>query len=264
MARTPPVSLVSFVSARLHAWHPWPLLFVLHLGFVAQPAALVAQRGGVHLDYGALLARPYLDDNSGEVFEQVGRFRPGLGVRVGIGYDIRRFGATLFAEFAGIEIGPERERDGINMGRESGILRSYGLAAEWRPARRVAAWQPVLSAGYLRQGVDNVLLARDQLPAYARDSTVAPGDASTRPAGVAGSGVRLSGSLDRVLPGAGLPGRLVLRASAGGDLVRFTRVRYDFAEWPIPGSGWGLTPHLSFALQWSPGAPSSDPANVRR
>ena len=260
----PPLSFVSFVWARLYAWRPWTLLVVLQLGFAAQPTVLAAQRGGVHLDYGALLARPYLDDRSGEVFEQVGRVRAGLGVQVGIGYDVRHFGATVFAEFAGIEIGPERERDGINMGRESGILRSYGLAAEWRPTRRVAAWQPALSAGYLRQGVDNVLLARGQLPAYVRDSTDAPGDASTGPARVAGSGVRLSGSLDGVLPGAGLPGLLALRASVGGDLVLFTRVSYDLSEWPIPRPGWGFTPHLSLTLRWSPGAPSDDRADVRQ
>lgn len=243
-------------------WHRVVLLGILgSLGSLAPPGELVAQRQGVHLDYGALLARPYLDGSSGELFRQLGRFRPGLGVRVGIGYDVNRFGATLFAEFAGVEVGPERERDGIGMGRESGIFGSYGLAVEWRPAEGARTWQPALSAGYLRQGVTNVLLTSDQLPDYVRDSTSTPGDASARPAGVDGAGIRLLGILERELPGSGLPGRLTLRASAGTDLVRFTRASYGREEWRIPAPGWGIAPQVGVMLRWSPGAPD-DPSEV--
>lgn len=246
-------------STRPRVWIRGGVLATVLIGAagLAPSSVLLAQsQTGMHLSYGAFLARPYLDAPSGEVFEHLGRFRPGLGVAAGIGYDAAAFGATLFSELAAVEIGPERQRDGIGIGREMGILSSYGLAAEWRAPWDVAMWRPVLSAGYLRQRVDNVLLTPSELPAYAQDSAAAP---SSAPAGVAGWGVRVGASMERPLSGAGLPGQVILRVSASGDVVRVTRLSYGTQEWAIPRPGWAVTPRLTLSLRWNPTARSAIP-----
>lgn len=225
----------------------WTLLLISILS-TARPAD--AQTRGVRLQYGPFVARPYLDERSGELFEKVGRLRAGPGVVVGLGYDIRQVGATAAAEFAGPDIGPPRERDGIPMGRASTILRSLVLLAHWSPERRFGAWRPVLSAGYVRQGIDNVLLRPDQLPPFARDSVQEGSEA--RPGGIAGSGVRLGLALERVFSGSGLPGRLAFRLEGAGDLIVFTRMTYDGNEQPLPEPGRGFTPRVTAALHWSP------------
>jgi hypothetical protein len=113
------------------------------LAGVATSNPLAAQ--GIRLDLTAFVVRPNLDTRSGEVFARLGRFRAGIGADLGVGYDVRQFGATLSGGFAGVEIGAPVTRDGIDMGRESGIYRSIALLGHWRPRRRIGRWRPVFS-----------------------------------------------------------------------------------------------------------------------
>ena len=109
------------------------------------------QRRGVRLEFGSFVVQPLLDDRSGELFERIGKFRPGLGTSMAIGYDTHGFGATATLELAGLDIGAPRTRNGIDMGRESGIFRSAGFLAHWSPNSRPLLWQPLLTAVYVKQ-----------------------------------------------------------------------------------------------------------------
>lgn len=238
---------------------PFWMVVVMSIGFIARPVA--AQAGVVRLQYGAFVAQPYLDDRSAELFERVGRLRAGPGVAVGLGYDVGQIGATAGAEFAGLEIGPPRVRDGIGIGRASAMLRSLLVLAHWRAGRGTRFGQPVFSVGYVRQGIDNVVLRPDQLPSFVRDSI--GGGSESRVAGIGGSGLRLSVALEQVFSDVGLPGRLALRLEGGGDLVAFTEMSYDYNRQKLPEPGRGVTPWLGALLQWSPGAAERAPRALR-
>jgi hypothetical protein len=209
---------------------------------------------GIRLDLTAFLVRPNLDARSGEVFARLGRFRTGIGTDLGVGYDVRQFGATLSGGFAGLEIGAPVTRDGIDMGRESGIYRSIALLGHWRPRRRIGRWRPVFSAGYVRSGLDNVLLAGDSLPAYARALGADPPDSVRRPVGIAGSGARFGVSLERAVSAVDFSGRVVVSVEAASDVVRFREVSYAGRRAPIPNPGTALIPRLVVSLRWSPRA----------
>lgn len=209
---------------------------------------------GIRLDLTAFVVRPSLDARSGEVFARLGRFRPGFGTDLGVGYDVGQFGATLSGGFAGLEIGAPVTRGGIDMGRESGIYRSIALLGHWRPGRHIGRWRPVVSAGYVRSGLDNVLLAGDSLPAYARTLAADPPDSVRRPVGIAGSGARLGVALERGISAVDFSGRVVLSVEAASDVVRFREVTYAGRRAPIPSPGTALIPRLVVSLRWSPRA----------
>lgn len=235
----------------------WPSMMALALAAAAQAAA--AQRGGVRLELGAFAVQPILDDRSGEVFERIGKFRAGPGTSLAVGYDRRRFGATVALDLAGLDIGPPRTRDGIGMGRESGIFRSAGFLGHWSPNRRIGTWQPLLTVGYVRQGLDNVLVPPDSLPEFARDLRRDPADVTARPAGITGSGVRLAGALERNAAWMELPGTVTLSVELSGDITTFTTVTYDGRERRLPDAGTGIIPRLAVTLRWSPRTRAATP-----
>ena len=222
---------------------------------MAVSTPLAAQ--GIRLDLSLFLVQPRPDARSGEVFAGLGSFRPGLGADLGIGYDVRNVGVTLSGGFAGVEVGAPITRDGIGMGREPGMYRSVTLIGHWRPARRIGRWRPVLSAGYLKSGLDNVLLRADSLPAYARMLTADPPDSVRRPVGVAGSGIRIGIALQRPISAADFSGRMVLSLEATSDIVRFREVSYAGRSAPIPNAGTSSSPRLAVSLRWSPRAPEN-------
>lgn len=220
------------------------------------PAAANAQ--GVRLDLVAFVVRPGLDHRSGQVFERLGRFRAGIGFDAGIGYDVRQFGATLSAGVAGLEIGEPITRDGIGMGRETGIYSSTALVGHWLPRYFAGRWHPSLSVGYVRSSLNNVLLAGDSLPEFARSLGGDPPDSVRRPVGVSGSGARLGVSFQRWISAQDFSGRMEMNVSATLDAMMFRRVTYDRRRAPIPDPAFAMIPRLSVALRWSPRA-ASDP-----
>ena len=227
-----------------------PGLITFLIGAVALglPVALLAQEGsGLHLAFELLLARPYLDERSGEVFDEIGPFRAGPGAGLGIGYGRHRLGATAFAEIAGLEIGPPIERDGMDMGRASALLWSYGLLVHWSPGRRLGGWQPALSMGYVRQRVGSVIVRPDQLPPFAWELATDP---DAHPASVAGAGIRLGLALDRPVPGDAFPGRPWVRIRSSGDIVRYRSFSYRGSDRRLPEAGTGFTPGVSVGLLW--------------
>ena len=226
------------------------------LAHALTPTGVHAQ--GVRLDLVAFGVRPSLDPGSGRVFERLGRFRAGIGVEAGIGYDVRQFGATLSAAVAGLEIGELITRDGIGMGRETGIYSSAALVGHWLPRYFAGRWRPSLSVGYVRSSLNNVLLAGDSLPEFARSLGGDPPDSVRRPVGVSGSGARLGVSFQRWISAQDFSGRMAMNVSATLDAMMFRRVTYDRRRAPIPDPAIAMIPRLSVALRWSPRA-ASDP-----
>ena len=152
---------------------------------------------------------------------------------------------------AGMDTGPVRERNGIGMGRESGILRTFALLASWSPKQEFKRWRPVVTVGYVRQSVDNVRVDPGQLPAFIRDQL--PADVEEGSARVAGDGFRIGAAAERSLPGSGLPGEFFVRLEAAGDLIGVREVSYEELDAAFPGSARGFTPRLAAVLQWLPG-----------
>lgn len=199
-------------------------------------------------EYGVSLLQPVLNDNAGEVFEPVGRFRAGPGVTVAAGYDFSRVGITASAEAAGLEIGPRRERDGIDMGRSSAVVLSFGVSAHWYPpGLEIGAWRPLVSAGYVRQRIGNVMLSSEQLPTFVREGSDSGDPADTGPAGIEGNGVRLGIGIER-----SLSRHLGILIAGSSDFVSFGTLTYDAREVPFPDPGLGTTPRLAVILRWSP------------
>ena len=217
------------------------------------PASARAQ--GVRYDLVLFVVQPSLDAQSRQVFERLGAFRPGIGADLGIGFDVRQFGATLSGGFAGIDVGEPIIRDGINMGREPGIYRSAAVVGRWHPRGSLAGWRPDVSVGYVRSGLDNVLLLGDSLPAFARGLGGQSPDTARRPVGIKGDGVRLGTGLQRPISAQDFSGIVVLSIQASLDAVRFREVSYNGQRMRIPDPGMSTIPRLSVSLRWSPGAP---------
>lgn len=215
------------------------------------PAGTSAQ--GVRLDLATYVAVPALDAASARVFQGLGAVRPGLGIDFGIGYDRGPFGVVLTGGFAGIEVGKPVVRDGIGMGRVPGIYRNGALMGHWTPSYALGRWRPVLALGVVREGIDNVLLRADSLPAFAQP--LAPSaDSARRPAGVNGSGIRVGVGFQREISAADFSGRMTLGLNGVLDVVRFGHMEYDGRRGTIPDAGVSLIPRATVALKWSPRA----------
>lgn len=215
-----------------------------------------AQAQGVRYDLVLFVVRPSLDAQSGQVFERLGRFRPGLGVDLGIGFDARQFGATLSGGFAGLEVGEPITRNGIGMGREPGIYNSAALVGHWRPRYVLGHWRAHVSLGYVRSGLNNVLLMGDSLPSFARGLGAEPPDTVRRPVGISGHGIRFGMALHRGISAQDFSGRVAISIATTLDAVRFREVTYNGRSARIPDPGTAIIPRLSVSFRWSPRAPT--------
>ena len=213
------------------------------------------QAQGARYDLVLFIVQPSLDAQSGRVFERLGGFRPGVGADLGIGFDVRQFGATLSGGLAGIDVGAPMTRDGIDMGREAGIYRSAALVGRWHSRFGLKGWRPDVSVGYVRSGLDNILLPGDSLPTFARDLGAQSPDTVRRPVGIRGHGIRFGMGLERPISAQDFSGVVVLSIRTNLDAVRFREVSYNGQRARIPDPGMSMIPRLSVSLRWSPSAP---------
>lgn len=213
-----------------------------------------AEGQGFRIDGALFLVRPQLDGRSAEVFAALGKFRIAPGADVGIGYDMREYGLTMSVAFAGIDVGEPFSVNGIDMGRQAGIYRSAAMSAQWRAPYGLRRWRPVLSLGYVRSGLDNILLPGDSLPSFARSLGGPAPDTARRLVGVSGAGLRVGIGLRRDISASDFSGRMAMNVGATLDVVRFGRMSYDGMNMRVPGAGRSLVPRVHAALTWWPGA----------
>ena len=226
-----------------------------HLVVAAGMAAstpLAAQ--GTRLDLTLFAIQPSLAARSSEVFAGLGRFRPSLGADFGLGYDIRDVGVTVSGAMAGVEVGAPVTRNGIGMGRETGIYESVALLGSWRPPRHLGQWRPTITGGFMASSIDNVFLRADSLPEYARALTAEPPDSVRRLVGVSGSGIRVAASMERPISATDFSGRMALAVELVADIVRYREASYDGRRTAIPDPGTSVSPRLGISLRWSPRA----------
>ena len=206
------------------------------------------------MDGALFLVRPELDVRSAEVFAALGRFRTALGADVGIGYDMREYGLALSIGFAGIDVGEPFSVNGIDMGRQAGIYRSAALSAQWRAPYVLRRWRPVLALGYVRSGLDNILLPGDSLPSFARSLGGPAPDTGRRLVGVNGVGLRVGIGFRRDISARDFSGRMAMNVGATVDVMTFGRMSYDGKTVRVPGAGTSFVPRLHAALAWWPRA----------
>lgn len=235
--------------ARRSWW--WALLLLLSVQpVVAQDGrtrAMDPGRSGIRVTYGPSMTRPFLDPRAHAPFAAIGEFRPAPGLRAGVGYAIGEWEAAATADFAGPELGEPFERDGISMGRHTSILRALGAEVRWFPAGwEVRRWRAWVSAGYVRSALDNVSVRTDQLPDALRELTDSAAGGETRPAGIGGSGVRVSAGLER-----DLSPTLALRLAAASDHLRYRGFTYGGRDFVWEG-GRGWVPRFAVLLRWAP------------
>ena len=239
----------SLAIARRWAWALLALLSARPL--IAQgngPPAPEDGRAGFRLTYGASLAKPFLDRRAHAPFAAVGEFRAGPGIRIGVGYGMRRWEVAATADLAGLDVGEPFERDGIAMGRRTSILRALGVEGHWNPPGwAVRGWRPWVGGGYVWSALDNVSVRPDHLPESLRDSAraVEAGN-QARPAGIAGSGIRAGVGAERDFSPS-----LALRLHLASDYVRYRRFTYGGGDLAWEG-GTGWVPRLSVTLRWAP------------
>lgn len=222
-----------------------------------------AEAQGVRIDGALFLVRPELDVQSAEVFAALGKFRTALGADVGIGYDMREYGLALSIGFAGIDVGEPFSVNGIDMGRQAGIYRSAALSAQWRAPYALRRWRLVLALGYVRSGLDNILLPGDSLPSFARSLGGPAPDTARRLVGVNGVGVRMGIAFRRDITASDFSGRMAVNVGAAVDVMRFGRMSYDGKTMRVPGAGTSFVPRLHAALAWWPrAAPSLGPLRI--
>lgn len=212
---------------------------------------------GFRVDGTLFLVHPEPDPRSAEVFGALGKFRTGMGMDLEIGYDVRQYGVTLSGGFAGIDVGEPFSRNGIDMGRQQGMYGSAALSAHWRMPYALGHWRPTTTLGYVRSGLDNVLLPGDSLPEFARSLGGTPPDTVRRLVGVNGGGVRLGIAFGREISARDFSGRMAVSIAATLDALTLGRMSYDGKRMPVPGAGTSFIPRLSVTLWWSPWAAPS-------
>lgn len=274
MARLRMKSWISVVARR--SWSPFGVALVW-LGTAltfAVPAQgqeearvpLPESPSGIRLVLGPTFMKPLLDGGSGEVFEPAGEFRGGPGATVGIGYDRGPVGLTVLMEFAGLEVGEPRERNGIGMGRESATARGFAGLVHWSPRWSVRRWRTVATAGYARQQVGDVQLATDLLPSILQHATEnGEPDAGEHVVSVSGGGARLGIGMERVLSGEyGLAGRLGILVEGSADLSILGTATAETRTGPLHTSraalqdaGLSIVPRIAVLLRWSPRSASA-------
>ncbi|HEX6042597.1 hypothetical protein [Longimicrobium sp.] len=236
----------------------WGAAFVLllPLSAPAQDSPATAP-SGLGLGMGVVVTRPFLNAPGREPFQGVGRFRAGPGMAVWLRFDRQSFGASVGAEAAGLDIGPEIVRDGIRMGREASVYASVHGSAHWRPALRMAGWRPELHVGGVGTSLGQVMARPDQLPGYARDSAGGPADSVARPLSLRGRGVRFGFAAERTWGSAGLPGDASVRIEVSTDAVWFRTLEAGNRTVRLPRTASGNLPRLMLGLQWRPNAPEA-------
>lgn len=229
-----------------------PKCHVVALTVAALLIPCFSEAQGFRVDGTLFLVHPEPDQRSAEVFAAVGNFRTGLGTDLEIGYDARQYGVTLSGGFAGIDVGEPFSRNGIGMGRQQGMYRSAAFSAHWNLPYAVKGWRPRASLGYVRSGLDNVLLPGDSLPEFARSLGGTPPDTVRRLVGVNGDGVRLGIAFGREISARDFSGRMAVNIAATLDAVTLGRMSYDGNRMPVPLAGTSLIPRLNVTLWWSP------------
>ena len=201
-----------------------------------------AVRTGWRLETGLSYGRPMFDADGRAQWQRVGSFRPGGGAALGAGYDWSRVGATVAIDVAGSRVG----------GRNAGVL-SAALLAHWRPAvalgHSTRAWQPRLTAGYVRQGVFGAQVTRSDLAADLAARVGDDGATPTTPSNLAviGNGVRVGAAAERTLTG-----RLALSLGATLDVVSFGTATYEGIDYSLERAGRGVHPRGVAAVVWRP------------
>ena len=220
---------------------------------------------GFRVDGTLFLVHPLPDTRSADVFAAVGNFRTGVGTDLEVGYDVQQYGVTLSGGFAGIDVGEPFSRNGIGMGRQQGMYRSAALSAHWRMPYALGRWQPTATMGYVRSGLDNVLLPGDSLPEFARSLAGTRPDTVRRLVGVNGGGVRLGIAFGREISARDFSGRMAVNIAATLDALTLGQMSYDRNRMPVSGAGRSLIPRLNVGLWWSPWAvPSAVTGDGRR
>lgn len=227
--------------------------FVSGLGLCATtPSSTEAQ--GWRVDGGLIVVRPEVRGSSAEVFAAIGGFRAGLGVGLETGYDVGRYGASVSFGFAGVDVGEPFSRGGIDMGRQQALYSSAALTGHWRTAYEFRRWRPMVSIGYVRSALGEILLAGDSLPQFARSLGGPAPDTVRRPIGVTGSGLRVGIAVAREISARDFSGRMALNIGATVDAVRYGELTYGAGRMSIPGPIVSVVPRLHVAVWWSPRA----------
>jgi hypothetical protein len=238
-------------------------VLLLPLSAVAQDSPATAP-SGLGMGMGMVVTRPFLDAPAREPFQEVGRFRAGPGMAVWLRFDRQSFGASVGAEAAGLDIGPEIVRDGIRMGRQASVYASVHGSAHWRPALRMAGWRPELHVGGVGTSLGEVMARPDQLPGYARDSAGGAADSVARPVSLRGRGIRFGFAAERTWGGAGLPGDASVRIEVSTDAVWFRTLETGSRTVRLPRTAAGNLPRLMVGLQWRPNVPEVPDGSTSR
>lgn len=206
------------------------------------------------MDGGLILVRPEVRGSTAEVFAAIGGFRAGLGVDLETGYDVGRYGASVSIGFAGVDVGEPFSRDGIDMGRQQGLYSSAALTGHWRTPYEFRRWRPMVSIGYVRSALGEILLAGDSLPQFARSLGGPAPDTVRRPIGVKGGGLRVGIAVARGISARDFSGRMAMNIGFTVDAVRYREMTYGAGRLPIPGAPVSVIPRVQLAVWWSPGA----------
>ena len=204
------------------------------------PAGAPADAGparGWTLVAGATYMQPHLSASSRLPFAAAGGLRGGPGFEVAAGYLGAVFGASLGLEASDASVG------GVPGG-------SVGIhvAGHWRPTRTIGRWSPLVTLGYVRQGVGGAELPAGAVSPAARRRLLVPDD--TPPAqslgrvSLLGHGVRTGLHLERRLAP-----RLALAAGANVDLVQFGKAGTESGDVRWASPGWSTLTRATVGLR---------------
>lgn len=204
---------------------------------------------GFRLFYGPTAAKPRIDDTARLPFIALGDdFQMGLGIRLGLGYQTRNLELAGTAEYAGLDVGDPFERNGIDMGRRSSILRAYVISLWWSPpALRYREYRGRVGVGYLGSGLDNVMVdptqLNEELRGFVREVQETDEE---QPTGISGTGFRVGAGVER-----DFSPTLALQAHLEADFLDYRTFIFDMERFRWDGgSGW--IPRLAVVLRWAP------------
>lgn len=215
----------------------------------ADSVAVATDADGFRLFYGPTAAKPQIDDTARLPFVALGDdFQMGLGIRLGIGYQTRDLELAGTAEYAGLDVGDPFERNGIDMGRRSSILRAYVLSLWWSPpALEYGEYRGRVGLGYLGSGLDNVMVdptqLNEELRGFVREVQETDEE---QPTGISGTGFRVGAGVER-----DFSPTLALQAHLEADFLDYRTFIFDMERFRWDGgSGW--IPRLAVVLRWAP------------
>jgi|CeladaMinimDraft_18_1061708.scaffolds.fasta_scaffold00064_6 hypothetical protein len=212
----------------------------LFAGFPMRAAAQPVPSGGprgFHIGMSLALHGARLDGGAEAIYAGVGSPSVGLGYGLELGYDARRFGASLGLELGAVALDVAE--------REGAVVMSFTLLAHWRT--RSAWWggfRPVITAGVVRQAFGLVEVPTADIPPEGQP-LASTGEQTWLT--LVGNGARVGVGAERPL------GRFFgVSAGASLDLVRYGVLLFDEGEVSRREPGLSVLPRLSFGLRWWP------------